>query len=413
MVSYQQARELVIARVGALPRKLQAESITLPEALGRVLAAEIRSDREYPPFDRSIRDGYAVLAADSGDGATLTCTGELKAGDTPTATVMAGTCVSIMTGAAVPTGADAVVMVEHTSRDGDLVRLERAATPGQHVVKRGSELAAGEVVVGAGTRLGITEIAAAAQVGAARVKVYRRPRIAILSTGDEVVDVAETPGPFQIRNSNSASLAAQVVKAGGEPVMLGNAKDTVEDLRGKIKEGLQADALILSGGVSMGKYDLVEPVLREFGAKFVFDAVAIRPGKPVVFAICQGTPVLGLPGNPVSTMVTFDLFVRPAIGLLGGSAPLPLPLLDAVLTVAMAERPGLTHFLPAVLEYAGGGSEGKPGFRLADGPRVAPIRWQGSGDVVAMSRANCLLVVPSDRERIEAGERVQVLPRGI
>jgi len=391
---------LVIARVTGPAGVLQTESVPLREALGRVLAHDIVSDRDYPPFDRSIRDGYAVRAADTHPNAQLNCGGELKAGDPPSVSVSAGSCIQIMTGAALPAGADAVVMIEHTSREGDSVKLDRAVKSGQHVVRKGSEQEAGRTVLAAGTRLGFAELAAAAQVGAAHPVVTRKPRVAVLSTGDEVVDFASTPGPFQIRNSNSVSLGAQIALLGGEPVILGNAKDSLEELRTKISAGLGGDALILSGGVSMGKYDLVEPVLRELGAEFVFEAVAIRPGKPVVFAICEGKPVFGLPGNPVSTMVTFDLFVQPAIDILSGAEPRSLPFIAATLTAPLAEKPGLTHFLPAQLTWSD------------DSRNVCPIAWQGSGDVVAMAHANCLLVVPAERERIEAGQRVQVLPRG-
>jgi len=399
MLTYQQAREIVIWRLEAIPRTPATESVPLREAMSRALARDILSDRDYPPFDRSIRDGYAVRSADSQTGARLRCIGELKAGDTPTTSVAPGICIQIMTGAALPDGADAVIMIEHTSRQGDTIQLDRAVKPGQHVVRRGSEQAAGQRVLSAGTRIGFAEIAAAAQVGAASPVVTHKPRIAILSTGDEVVDFASTPGPFQIRNSNSVSLAAQVSLVGGEPVVLGNARDSLDDLRAKITAGLEADALILSGGVSMGKYDLVEPVLNEFAAEVIFDAVAIRPGKPVVFALCKSKPVFGLPGNPVSTMVTFDLFVRPAIDILSGTEPRPLPFIEATLTASLSEKPGLTHFLPAKLTWR------------SDTAHVSPVPWQGSGDVVAMAHANCLLVVPADRETIEAGEHVHVLPR--
>ena len=433
MLSFQQARDLVISRVTSLARESQTESVQLLQARGRVLAQDILADRDYPPFNRSIRDGYAVRSSDSQPGATLRCIGELKAGDTPGVVVEPGSCVQIMTGAPLPPGADAVIMVEHTQRSADDVTLDRAVQPGQHVVSRGSEQAAGKLVLAKAARLGFAQLAAAAQVGAASLLVYRKPRIAILSTGDEVVNFSAVPGPFQIRNSNSVSLAAQVETLHAEPLLLGNANDTHEDLRAKISHGLTADALILSGGVSAGKYDLVEPVLRELGAEFVFDAVAIRPGKPVVFAICQGKPVFGLPGNPVSTMVTFDLFVRPAIEILSGTQPAPLPLFDAVITSRLTEKPGLTHFLPAHLECGSpaaalpalahptthpqersskevlsNAAEAKLGF-----PEVTPLSWQGSGDIIAMSRANCLLVVPPDRENIDPGERVQVLPRGL
>ena len=400
MLSYQQARELVIARTIALSRGPQTESLSLLNTLDRILAQDILSDRDYPPFDRSIRDGYAVRSADTHPGARLTCIGELKAGDTPSVSIQPGTCIQIMTGAALPDRADAVIMIEHTERNAGTVTLDRAIKPGHHVVARGSEQSAGKIVLTRGTRLGFAQIAAAAQVGAAELTVCRKPRIAILSTGDEVVDFTATPGPFQIRNSNSASLTAQVATLHAEAILLGNAKDTRDDLRAKITAGLESDALLLSGGVSAGKYDLVEPILREIGAEFIFDAVAIRPGKPLVFALCKGKPVFGLPGNPVSTMVTFDLFVRPVLDILAGTNPRPLPFFEVIVTERLSERPGLTHFLPAKAEFG-------------EHPRVTPLPWQGSGDIVAMSRANCLLVVPPDRETIEAGERVQVLPRGL
>jgi len=369
------------------------------EALGLVLAQEVKTDREYPPFDRSTRDGYAVRAKEVAPGAMLICVGEIKAGDTVSEPLAAGTCVQIMTGAAAPAGADAVVMIEHTQREGDVVRFERAAQAGQNIVPRGSEAAAGQTILRLGARLGYAELALAAQVGVAELKCMKKPRVAILSTGDEVVPVEVAPGAFQIRNSNSVSLAAQVRIAGGEPVALGNAADRVEELGEKIERGLKEDALVLSGGVSMGKYDLVEKVLKAMGAEFYFDAVAIRPGKPAVFGMCQGKPVFGLPGNPVSTMVTFELFVAPAIDLLSGAEARPLPLVEARLGEALNEKPGLAHFLPASVEWRGGA------------PEVKALKWQGSGDIAALAKANCFLVVPADRDKIAAGERVSVLLR--
>jgi molybdopterin molybdotransferase len=304
-----------------------------------------------------------------------------------------------MTGAAVPPGADAVVMIEHTQRDGDLVRFERAAHAGQNIVPRGSEAAAGQTVLTPGTRLGFAELALAAQVGAVQLQCAKRPRVAILSTGDEVVLIDQHPGEFQIRNSNSVSLAAQVRIAGGEPVVLGNAADRVEDLGEKMERGLKDDALVLTGGVSMGKYDLVESVLKAMGAEFYFDAVAIRPGKPAVFAICRGKPVFGLPGNPVSTMVTFELFVTAAIDLLSGAPARPLPLVEARLREALNERAGLTHFLPARIEWRG------------TMPEVKALKWQGSGDITALANANCFVMAPAEKEKIAAGESVSVLLR--
>ncbi len=399
MLSYEQARNKVIEEVGKRKGPCATAVVSVWDALGLTLAQEVKTDREYPPFDRSTRDGYAVRSKEAASGAQLRCAGEIKAGDTVMQSLAAGTCLQIMTGAAVPPGADAVVMIEQTSRKGDLVRFERAAQPGQNIVPRGSEAAAGQTILTPGMRLGYAELALAAQVGAVQLECACRPRVAILSTGDEIVLIDETPGPFQIRNSNSVSLAAQARIAGGEPVVLGNAADRIEDLGEKIERGLKEDALVLSGGVSMGKYDLVESALKAMGAEFFFDAVAIRPGKPAVFGMCQGKPVFGLPGNPVSTMVTFELFVAPAIDLLSGAAARPLPLVGARLAEALNEKSGLTHFLPARVEWLGGLAE------------VKALKWQGSGDIAALTKANCFLVVPADREKIEAGESVSVLLR--
>jgi molybdopterin molybdotransferase len=399
MLSYEEARRKIIEQVGKRKGPRATATVSVWDALGLVLAQEVKTDREHPPFDRSTRDGYAVRSKEALPGAQLKCVGEIKAGDTVRDALAAGTCLQIMTGAAVPSGTDAVVMIEHTSREGDVVRFERVAQPGQNIVPKGSEAAAGQTILTAGMRLGYAELALAAQVGAVKLECTRRPRVAILSTGDEVVLVDETPGPFQIRNSNSVSLAAQVRIAGGEPVVLGNAADRIEDLGEKIERGLKEDALVLSGGVSMGKYDLVENVLKAMGAEFFFDAVAIRPGKPAVFGVCRGKPVFGLPGNPVSTMVTFELFVAPAIDLLSGAEARALPLVEARLAEAMKEKPGLTHFLPASVGWRG------------RAPEVKALRWQGSGDIAALAKANCFLVVPADREKIEVGESVSILLR--
>jgi molybdopterin molybdotransferase len=399
MLRYEEARQIVIKQAGSRPRALATCKLSVGEALGYVLAEEIRTDREYPPFDRSTRDGFAVRASEAAAGSKLSCAGEIKAGDSVTVPLAAGRCVQIMTGASVPPGADAVVMIEFSSRDGDVVTFQRAALPEQNIVLRGSEAHAGDVALQPGLRLGFAELAIAAQVGAAELLCARKPRVAILSTGDEVVPISETPGPFHIRNSNSISLAAQVCLAGGEPVQLGNALDRSDDLGAKIEQGLREDVLVLSGGVSMGKYDLVESVLQAMGGEFFFDAVAIRPGKPTVFARCRDALVFGLPGNPVSTMVTFLLFVAPALDVLSGAPARPLPLLHATLQEPIKEKPGLTHFLPARVEWRGESAE------------VRPLRWQGSGDIAALSRANCFLLVPADRQDIAAGERVSVLPR--
>jgi molybdopterin molybdotransferase len=402
MLSFEAARakvmEVITARASAPKAEIVDISADLAQVLGRVLAEDVTGDRDYPPFDRSTRDGYAVRAADAAQpGAKLKLIGESRAGVAFDGTVGAGECVRILTGAAVPKGADAVVMQEYVRADADRVVLERAAS-GQNIVPTGSESRAGDVLLARGKRLGYAELAMAAQAGRARLGVTRRPRVAILSTGDEVVSVNETPGPFQIRNSNSISLAAQVSLVGGEPVQLGNARDEISDLRERIERGLAPDMLVLSGGVSVGTYDLVEQVLRELGAEFFFDSVAIRPGKPAVFGWCRGKPVFGLPGNPVSTMVTFELFVAPAIEMLSSAEPRAL-FSKAKLAHAVSEKTPLAHFLPARVSWSSGD------------PLVETITWQGSGDVGALVRGNCFLVVRGERQQLNAGEWVDVLPR--
>lgn len=400
MLHYLEARHQVIEAVRGRATRPAAEGVPLEASLGRVLAEEVTADRDYPPFDRSTRDGFAVRAADLGTvPATLKRLGEIKAGEAFPGTVGAGECVQIMTGAPVPAGADAVVMIEHTELKGEQVVVKRGVEPEANVVTRGREARAGASLLAAGTRIGYPEISLLGQVGKARVQVYRRPRVAVLSTGDEVVAVEARPGATQIRNSNSYSMAAQVILSGGEPVLLGNARDDVGELERLVRRGLEEDLLVVTGGVSMGKYDLVEAVLRRLGAEFAFDAVAIRPGRPAVFGCCQGKFVFGLPGNPVSTMVTFLLFVAPALALLGGAAAPPLRFLKARLAGPVQQGTQLTLFLPARLE--GQGSE----------VRVHPLPWQGSGDVVALTRSDCFLVVPDDVKELAAGAWVDVLPR--
>lgn len=407
MLSFEAARQLVITQAQRrLESRRQILTVVLPvqQALHRILAAPIHSDRDYPPFNRSTRDGYAVRSAEAQAGAALRCIGEIKAGDAVTTPLAPSTCIQIMTGAAVPPSADAVVMIEFTARAGDDITFSRPTQANQNIVARGSEAHENDLVLPIGTRLGFAELAIAAQVGASELTCYRPPRVAILSTGDEVVAVTETPGPFHIRNSNTVSLAAQITLAGGTPVPIPNALDRADDLGAKIELGLREPILVLSGGVSMGKYDLVESVLKSMSAEFFFDAVAIRPGKPAVFARVRDTMVFGLPGNPVSTMVTFQLFVTPAIDLFGGAAQARnLPLLEVVLAESLNEKRGLTHFLPARLEWSSSSPHNAASVRA--------LPWQGSGDIATLSHADCFLVVPAERPSIAAGEKVSILPR--
>jgi molybdopterin molybdotransferase len=403
MFTWQEARRIIRETVQERSSPTETESLTLEDALGRVLAEEICADRPYPPFNRSTRDGYAVrcagLAGPYDGGRSLRLAGEIRAGKSLERTLQPGECAAIMTGAPVPEGADAVVMREFVHTEGDCVTFERSASLGENIVSRGSEAREGQLLSSPGARLGYAELALAAQVGSAEVRVHARPRLAILSTGDEVVAYDQSPGPFQIRNSNSLSLAHLGMLTGAEAVVLGNAPDNHAALRDAIEHGLGEDGLVLSGGVSMGKYDLVEEVLAELGAEFFFDAVAIRPGRPAVFGYCQGKPVFGLPGNPLSTMVTFELLVVPGLDILSGAQPRPLALVGARMARATEHNPALAHFLPSKLSWDN------------EEPIVEEIPWQGSGDLVALSLANCFLYIPQGRPRLAAGEWARVLPR--
>jgi molybdopterin molybdotransferase len=402
MISYTEARRRVIeaaaARVAAVPPL--RERVPLDKALGRVLAESLRADRDAPPFDRATRDGFAVRAADVASvPARLVRAGEVAAGSAFSRPLEAGECVHIMTGAPVPRGADAVVMIEHTEPGADVVVVNGSVARGDNFVPRGAEARQGAEVLPQGARLGYAELSIAAQFGHRELAVFDRPRVAILSTGDEIVPLEAIPGPLQIRNSNLHSVAAQVALAGGIAVPLGIAADETGVLRRLVEEGLSAEALVLTGGVSMGKYDLVEGVLHELGAEFLFDAVAIRPGRPAVFGVCRAKPVLGLPGNPVSTMVTFELFGVPLLDILAGSRPRPLAILKARLRHEVRQKARLTHFLPAVLDWEDGEAQ------------VAELSWKGSGDVAALAGANCFLVIPEQKLEWTAGEWAEVLPR--
>ena len=389
-LTFQHARDCVLQHVQ--PR-LETESVPLLDSDGRVLAEEISADRDYPPFPRSARDGFAVRSADlPGD---LRVIGEARAGEAFPGSVNPGETVEIMTGAPLPAGADAVVMIEHTERLGDHVRIVRRLKNGENFTPQGSEARAGAVMLTAGRRIGFSEVALLATVGRTCASVYRRPRVAILPTGDEIVEAGEPVGPSQIRNSNAASLALQVRRAGGIPEILPIARDNEASTRSLMERGLESDLLLLSGGVSAGKYDIVEQVLADLGAEFFFDRVLIQPGQPLVFGRARGAFFFGLPGNPVSTMVTFEAFARVAIERMQGLENVSLQLLRSRLTRDFRHKTGLTRFLPASLSQ--------------DGAAVTPEPWQGSGDIAAVARANAFLVADADRESWQAGEDIRVM----
>ena len=395
VVSYADASRIVREHADHVVSPYPPQAAFLLDSLGMVLAEPVLADRDQPPFPRSTRDGFACRAADLATDLPLEVIGSIRAGDAGVIEVTAGKVVEIMTGAPVPAGADCVVMVEHVERDRDTLRLSagRAIQAGENIVPMGAEARAGAVIVSRGTRISPAQVAAAAACGAGQLSVFARPRVAIVATGDELVEVNQQPQTQQIRNSNSYSLAAQILTAGAEPLRLPIARDERGHLEATIRSALETDLMLLSGGVSMGKYDLVEEVLLSLGAEFFFTGALIQPGKPIVFGRLGHLYFFGLPGNPVSTMVTFLLFVEPLLGALCGDACRGPRFAQARLASEVKVKTGLTRFLPA---------------RLAD-VNVEPVTWQGSGDLASTSRSHCFLVVPPDRPILDAGETVTIL----
>jgi molybdopterin molybdotransferase len=404
VLAFDQALQEVLAQARSGAGARSVETAELLAGGGRVLAAAVVADRDQPAFDRSTRDGYALRAGDVGE--ALRVVGSVRAGEGWVGKDLgAGEAIEIMTGAPLPAGADAVVMVEHTALVDDVLRVEdgRSLKVGENVVPRGAETLAGNVVLPVGRVLGAAEISVAASCGLAKVSVFVRPTVAIVATGDELVELDEPMEPWQIRNSNSYALAALVEAAGGVGVRLAIARDTLGELRAQVAEGREADLLLLSGGVSMGKYDLVEQVLREFRAEFYFTGALIQPGKPIVFGRLPSekgwTYFFGLPGNPVSTQVCFALFVAPMLRALAGRTEIAPVFVEARLAEAVKGGAKVTRFLPA--ELAGGW----------DGVEVRVVGWQGSGDVVANARGNGYVVLPAGVEHFPVGLTVRVLLR--
>lgn len=397
-LDFQAARQIVIDtlyRLAALP---PIEQVPLESAHGRVLAEPCRADRDYPSVARSLRDGFAIEAADAPG--ELVVTGELRAGEAGGPSLLRGQALEIMTGAPVPPGADAVVMVEHVTRidGGSRIRVDRHVDRGQWVNPRSAEAQAGSELIPARTQLDAAAIAALAMTGTAQVKVFSRPRVAILATGDELVEAGQNVLPHQIRNSNSYALAALASRSGAVPTILPLVRDESAPLRSALERGISDfDLLLVTGGVSAGKYDLVKPVLTQIGAHFLFERVRVQPGQPTAFGIALGKPVFGLPGNPGSTIVTYLLFADPAIRLLAGERTPILPILEATLEAPFSHKPGLTRFLPARLN--------------TDGKSLHHIPWQGSSDVPALARANAFLIADHDRESWLIGDRIRVIEK--
>lgn len=381
-------------------------NLPLHDALGHVLAEDVLSDMDSPPFDKALMDGYAVVASDiSAGGTPLEVVEEITAGIVPQRMVEAGEATRIMTGAPLPEGADAVIKVEETElNDGDprQVRiLADSALPGQNLIRRGTNKRAGEVVVQAGTQLQAQELAALAEMGCHEVRVFPRPRVAVLATGDELVPIHSKPQPGQIRNSNETMLCAQIQQAGAVAVPLGIARDERSELAARIDAGLEADVLLLSGGVSAGVLDLVPSELQGAGVEQVFHKVRVKPGKPLWFGVLRQDDrsklVFGLPGNPVSSMVTFELFVRPALRRLMGIDPAEPQTVSARLAHSHSHRGDRPTYFPASISLAG------------DGLSVSLANWHGSSDLQSTVGTNGMVVFPPEPVECSAGDTVEVI----
>jgi molybdopterin molybdotransferase len=397
MISIERGLEIVrsVAKERQRDDWMSLEATPLSGSIGRVLREDLAADADSPPFDKAIRDGFAVRHADVQEvPAVLRVIGESRAGAAADVTVGRGQCCEIMTGAPLPAGADAVVMVEHTERlSAESVRIGKPARQNEGLLRRGTEAKRGDILLRSGKLIGLADVGLLASAGKANVTVSRRPGVAIIATGDELVQVHESPQPGQIRNSNSYTLHVQCLAAGADPILLGIARDNLDDLRAKIRRGLEHDILLVSGGVSMGKYDLVENVFAEFGVEVFFEKVAMKPGKPTVFGYRDRVFVFGLPGNPVSTIVAFHMFVRPVILSLLKAEDTSPRVLEATLDAPAKCDPERAALVPAVVRFEAGD------YHISTAP------WKGSSDLVGLARANALIMIPRRDGTLEAGER--------
>ncbi|MEM9492287.1 MAG: gephyrin-like molybdotransferase Glp, partial [Myxococcota bacterium] len=387
-------------RIQAALRPLGQEIVAIGDAHGRILATDIIATRRLPPWHNSAMDGFAVRAGEipGGEPVVLPVTGTIAAGDTPDSQLAPGTVMRIMTGAPMPAGADAVVIREDVDDRGDSAVFAEPVQPGDNVRRAGEDVAIGDVVLSAGVRLGPGEVGIMAALGCATVPVGVRPRVAIMSTGDELVGVDVTPRSGQIVNSNAYALAAQIRECGGVPIPAGIAPDRKGPLSAMIAQGLQADVLLTSGGVSVGDFDFVKGAFAEAGVAMDFWKVAMKPGKPLAFGTTEtGKPAFGLPGNPVSSMVVFELFVRPALLLMQGAQQTARPRLLVELTRPYAKRPGRAHYARARLSFDAGTIYAEP------------LRKQGSGMLSSMVAVDALVEVSRDMGDVAAGTQLPAI----
>ncbi len=392
------ALEIILRSVSAV----EPERVDLRECLGRVLAEDATADGDLPPFDNTAMDGYAVIAEDT-RGATrenpirLSVVGEQPAGKSDAGPVTHGSAVRIMTGAPIPAGADAIVIVEHTQTDGGDVLVYREASPGANVRRAGEDVKRGQVVLTKGSVISPAAMGMLASVGVAEPLVYRKPRAAVITTGDELVDAAEQPAPGQIRNGNQYSLLGEALHAGCEVTMLQRTRDDQDEIERTLALAAEAaDLVIVCGGVSVGDYDYVKDIIDRLG-QVRFWKVAIKPGKPFTFGDIGGKPVFGLPGNPVSCLVCFDILVRPAIRRMAGDVSDGLPRVRGIITEDLRRRPDRREYIRAVTSYVDGVY------------KVSPIPKHGSGMLSSMVDANSYVVVAEGIEEIRQGEEVDVV----
>jgi len=380
-------------------RPLGREKIDLASSVGRVLAEHIVADTDLPPFDRSQMDGYAVIAADAQDApATLKIVGESAAGRGWHKTMKRGEAVRIMTGAPVPIGADSIQKLEVAKESGSVVTLLEPTEKGRYIIRQGNEIKKGKTIFRTGARITVNMITTLAAFGYAKVKVSKSPRVSIIGTGSEIVEISKKPGRDQIRNSNSVMLAVLCQKFGAEPIILPNVEDKISDLKSQISNAAkQSDVLILTGGVSVGKYDHTKTALAELGATIYFEKVRLKPGKPAVFAKLGKTLIFGLPGNPVSAAVTFHLFARKAILELQGAANTDLRKGFAILAVDAKAASERDTYLPSLLET------NKLGQLI-----TSPLKWSGSSDFIGFAQADSLVFVPR-AQNIAKGEVAEIV----
>ncbi len=397
MIQVQEALDKILSQI----QFKGVETVPLDQALGRVLTEDVVSRINNPPLDNSAMDGYAVIAEDIQSATPenpvkLEMVEEIAAGYTAKGTLKPGQTMRIMTGAPIPPGVDAVLMQEDTQKDGNAILCLDKADVAENIRRAGEDVKIGEGVIKKGTTLSPAHIGMLAVIGRSQIAVSQRPTVAILSTGDEILELDETPQGPQIFNSNGHMLAAQIKSAGGIPVYLGIAKDTEKDLMEKFEWALKADIVVSSGGVSVGDYDLVKSSLQKMGQDMLFWKVAMKPGKPLAFGRIGKTPIFGLPGNPVSSFVSFEQFVRPSLRKVLGCSDLSHKTVQAKLTRTINKKPGRLHFLSSIVSWTDGEYT------------VTPAGEQGSGILKSAANANGLLIFPLEAEEIKQGQEVAV-----